>query len=354
MENLHLHLEYLLRRHDCVTVPGLGAFIVTSTPAMFDFENGRILPPCREISFNAALRHDDGLLASSYARKESVSFEEGRIMAMRAVERLTTLLRKDLSAALGNVGQLTLGEEERISFTPWLSAEERSRLLGMEPLELSLPVAETSKTAVMAENTKVSDQQSGNGVKETVAAAAEKRSDKYYHIRIRKHLVHGVAAAMLVALVAISVLIPVNHSERRQEYASVVPVESLIRKTQAPASVENRKRPTAVSPAPVATTSATSAETTAASVTVTSTDISENVTGNLSDYYLIVATFRTRQEADNFIAQHKSSKWSLECVAGKKLFRVAAGGSNDRSELQKKLNDKSLKQEFEGAWVWKR
>ena len=348
MENLHLHLEYLLRRHECVTVPGLGAFIATEKPARFDFENGKILPPCREISFNSALRHDDGLLASSYARKESVSFEEGRLMAIRAVERFTALLRKERSAAVGNVGQLNIGDEDRLTFTPWLTAEERSSLLGMEPLELRRSATGDVRKAYLSE--KLTDTESSP---EKVAAESEpKKTDKYYHFRIRKHLVHSVAAAMLVALVAISVLIPVNHSDRRQEYASVVPVESLIRNAHTRVPIENRQTD-AVSPRPTDSESASSTETAmTSSVATVQSAVAEDKA--FSDYYLIVATFRTRNEADDFISQHRESRWSLECVSGKKLFRVAADSSDDRNELQKKLNDKSLKQEFEGAWIWKR
>jgi len=352
VENLHLHLEYLLRRHECVTVPGLGAFIVTEKPARFDFENGKILPPCREISFNSALRHDDGLLASSYARKESVSFEEGRLMANRAVERFTALIRKERGAAVGNVGQLTIGDEDRLTFTPWLTADERSRLLGMEPLELRRPTNGDVMRADVAEQ--VADSEGSPEKKTAESEPTNKKYDKYYHFKIRKHLVHGVAAAMLVALVAISVLIPVNHSDRGHEYASVVPVESLIRKTHTPAPIDNRRSDVS-SPRPTESVAASSTDAAkSSSVAADQTAATDEQNNVLSDYYLIVATFRTRNEADDFISQHRGSRWSLECVSGKKLFRVAADSSNDRNELQKKLNDKSLKQEFEGAWVWKR
>ncbi|MDE6547663.1 MAG: SPOR domain-containing protein, partial [Muribaculaceae bacterium] len=44
MDILPLHIEYLLTRHDCVIVPGIGAFIATETEAFIDLENGVIRP----------------------------------------------------------------------------------------------------------------------------------------------------------------------------------------------------------------------------------------------------------------------------------------------------------------------
>lgn len=38
------HIEFLLLRHDCVVIPGLGAFIVNMVPAHIDYEKGWSLP----------------------------------------------------------------------------------------------------------------------------------------------------------------------------------------------------------------------------------------------------------------------------------------------------------------------
>ena len=70
MYNLSLHIEYLLLHHDCVVVPGLGAFINVRHAAYFDAVTRVWHPMTREVRFNGALTHDDGLLSSSYARKE--------------------------------------------------------------------------------------------------------------------------------------------------------------------------------------------------------------------------------------------------------------------------------------------
>ncbi|MDE5978968.1 MAG: hypothetical protein K2G84_02900, partial [Muribaculaceae bacterium] len=69
------HLEYLLRRHDSVTVPGIGALMVRYRPARFDSRNPLVLlPPSRELAFNGALTESDGILENSVARRSGVSF----------------------------------------------------------------------------------------------------------------------------------------------------------------------------------------------------------------------------------------------------------------------------------------
>lgn len=98
MNTLFQHIEYLLLRHDCVIVPGLGAFISTIRPARIDMENHRILPPARSVMFNQAVTVDDGLLANSYARRFNISFEEGRQLIVRDVKSLKDTIISDGAA----------------------------------------------------------------------------------------------------------------------------------------------------------------------------------------------------------------------------------------------------------------
>ena len=87
MENLSLHIEYLLLRHDCVVVPGIGAFINIYQTPEFDTATGKITPMMREVRFNGAVRSDDGLLANSYARKYQISYREGAELLRQDIEK---------------------------------------------------------------------------------------------------------------------------------------------------------------------------------------------------------------------------------------------------------------------------
>lgn len=45
METLGIHIEYLLQRHECVILPGIGAFIVSNDAARIDMATGEIILP---------------------------------------------------------------------------------------------------------------------------------------------------------------------------------------------------------------------------------------------------------------------------------------------------------------------
>ncbi|MDE6637887.1 MAG: hypothetical protein K2K32_06600, partial [Muribaculaceae bacterium] len=118
MELLPLHIEYLLTRHDCVIVPGFGAFIATETEAYFDCENGIIHPRKREISFNSSVVTDDGLLSHSIARRERLSYEEAHRLMSALICKMNSDLRNEGEVSLGMVGRLVLDAEGFINFVP--------------------------------------------------------------------------------------------------------------------------------------------------------------------------------------------------------------------------------------------
>ena len=76
MNNIARHIEYLLQRNDCVVVPRLGAFIIRHTEAHYDSIKRQFMPPTATVIFNPELDHNDGMLAKSIARANSISYDE--------------------------------------------------------------------------------------------------------------------------------------------------------------------------------------------------------------------------------------------------------------------------------------
>ena len=102
MNSIASHVEYLLRKHDCVVLPGLGALLCRYVPASFADEDGVTLnPPGRFMAFNGMLTESDGMLASSVARQSGVTFEA----ATRSVEAEVAQMRAQLALH----GDLQLG-----------------------------------------------------------------------------------------------------------------------------------------------------------------------------------------------------------------------------------------------------
>ena len=109
-------IERLLYLHDCVVVPGFGGFVCRYVPARWEGRGGRMLPPRREVVFNAQLREDDGLLAGRVARREGVSHEQARrrveIFARGTLERLYDGERVDF----GGIGWFAMEGRYRLVF----------------------------------------------------------------------------------------------------------------------------------------------------------------------------------------------------------------------------------------------
>ena len=118
MNLLSRHIEYLLGAHDCVILPGWGAFLCRYVPARWDEGGSTILPPSREVCFNPSVSHNDGLLVSSVMRREGLSYDA----ALESVETEVASLRHQLSSdgevALPGVGLFSLSEGETPIFTP--------------------------------------------------------------------------------------------------------------------------------------------------------------------------------------------------------------------------------------------
>lgn len=131
------HLEYLLRRHDCVTVPGIGALMVRYRPARFDSRNPLVLlPPSRELAFNGALVESDGMLESSVARRNGVSFEAASRIVEDETESLLEQLKKFGTIALGRLGELNFSEYGTIIFSPFDASGWDFSHYGLRPLYL--------------------------------------------------------------------------------------------------------------------------------------------------------------------------------------------------------------------------
>lgn len=211
MDRLPLHIEYLLTRHDCVILPGIGAFIATETEACLDRARATVSARKREISFNGSVVTDDGLLSHSIARRERLCYEE----AHRLLDILTSRMRRELEAegetSIGRVGKLIRGVDGAISFSP------RRQILDSEiRRDLTVSNKQPKSEAPIVEV---------GPLRPTPAVASE--GDRYV-FSVSKRLVHAAAAIALILTVCLSVLVPSGHVEEQR--ASVMPIEDFLRR----------------------------------------------------------------------------------------------------------------------------
>lgn len=214
MERLPLHIEYLLTRHDCVIVPGLGAFIATETEPGIDHARGVAIPRRREITFNGSVVSDDGLLSHSIARRERLSYEDAHRMLDHLAERMHRELDQEGETSIGRVGKLIKTIDGAIGFRP------RQSIINTE----------------IATDVRIRCHQEENypdaGSMPQPADARRRRivyedTDRYV-FSISKRLVHAAAVVALLLTICLSVLIPYNKDEEQR--ASVVPIDDFLSK----------------------------------------------------------------------------------------------------------------------------
>ncbi|MFM2264669.1 MAG: hypothetical protein RLZ77_85 [Bacteroidota bacterium] len=112
------YISDLLYRHQCVTVPGFGAFLTEMQSAYLYEANHSFFPPKKVISFTTHLKNNDGLLANHIAEAEKTSYEN----AIQAIESEIAIWKSILQVngnfTLKNIGEIALTAENNLLFTP--------------------------------------------------------------------------------------------------------------------------------------------------------------------------------------------------------------------------------------------
>lgn len=118
------YIEYALTtRHYCY-VPGLGAFMSREVPARLSAEADgtyRVQPPRREVTFNARMHHDDGVLTVLVSQGRKLTYPQAEVFVRHEVRAIRRRLDEAGSCPLGQVGELhqsAAGPETEVRFEP--------------------------------------------------------------------------------------------------------------------------------------------------------------------------------------------------------------------------------------------
>lgn len=318
MITISSHIEQLLRHHDCVILPSIGAFIASYKPAHINEEWGIITPPRREINFNASITNNDGLLANSIARKRGISFEAANIILQHEIDKLNSHLKNEKEFAIGKLGILHCGEEENLHFEHFKTDKQRNAFYGLYPFKMRT-LAEIERE--LHPKAQFSENQQ------------PQRSDKNYYIAINKQFAKYAAMFIVVFFAAISLSMP-QGSDLSHSYdtASVLPIKKEVkqnvckqisRDTSTPINTETVKPDTVSETAPIPT---------------------------VDECYAVVATMTTREEAEKYVRLKKTDK-SLQIITKGKMSRVYTH-SGSRKEMATIITDRNFQKEFPGAWIW--
>ncbi|MBA6156756.1 HU-CCDC81 and SPOR domain-containing protein [Tenacibaculum sp. S7007] len=128
------YINDLLYRYDCVIVPNFGGFVTNKIGAKVNNFTHTFYPPKKQITFNAYLKHNDGLLANYIASNKNISFEEATNFIAEEVATWTKELETK-SIEVDSVGSLSLNEEQQIVFEPNASSNFLAESYGLTEVE---------------------------------------------------------------------------------------------------------------------------------------------------------------------------------------------------------------------------
>jgi len=156
MQGLVHYLKELLIDYDCVTIPGLGGFIMHSHRAKINQGKNVIYPPARIPSFNLLLNHDDGLLISSLSRQEQLTYAQASEKVAHFVNALRKQLEKDGKYRLDGIGEFIYTPEKIILFRQEEQVNFATASFGLAPLRLFKPtgIARQNRLTVKSEDRK--------------------------------------------------------------------------------------------------------------------------------------------------------------------------------------------------------
>ncbi|HDR50549.1 MAG TPA: hypothetical protein ENN90_02860 [Mariniphaga anaerophila] len=153
--NLSKYIRQLLSENETVIIPGLGAFITEYKPSQMDEASGDLTPPSREITFNAKIRSNDGLLMEFIAHSEHISTQEALQKIEKEREEMLYQLDKGEKLKIKGIGGLYYDESRNIRFLSSekeLSAPEAFGLEKISLKEVSEKIPEEKEAVVPVVN----------------------------------------------------------------------------------------------------------------------------------------------------------------------------------------------------------
>ena len=306
------HIEYLITCHDCVVVPGWGAFIANYDVSTYDASKSVMARPRRSIGFNASVSHNDGLLAQSLMCREGIGYNA----AMKFIADSVTTFRQQLSldgeVSMGRLGYFRRNEGRFIEFVPFYHANGSDQFYGLGDLEIK-DVATLERDAMAAEE-------------EPVAAIVPKERNLFSRKAIR-------TAASVAVLLGLGVLLstPIIVDREQQSMASMAPALTAPQPQQLGVTVEQGVSSQGIT-------------------TVTANPTIASVGNESGHYYMVIATLRDQHELDAFKNANPSLAPYMKILNYKAFMCVYVARSDDYDQLMGLRNE--LPEHLRDVWIY--
>lgn len=334
MISISEHIEYLIHRHDCVVVPGWGAFIAQYQPAILDAAKGIINPPTRSVAFNASVTHNDGLLITSITRRESISYNDATKAIANEVEVMRYQLEHDKEVALGHIGVFRK-EKGTMIFEPLTSNFISSAFIGLPSVKISAL--------------------SSTGQDKRTETTAERKKKDVIYLPISRNIFKAVASFAILIGLGITLSTPVILDEQHSNYASFSSIKVTAPEKARPIFNEPAPDAELFIAMPDATEAISIADTTVHDISsnLIQTDAFGDFRCNDSDSYcLIVASLASRELAEEYISERGNQAMHILETGGKYRIYVATGATT--AQALEPTHSESFSAQYPAAWVCRR
>ena len=311
MNEIALHIDFLLHTHDCIIVPGLGGFVVNETGVE---KNGLwgLDAPSLELIFNSKLTYNDGLLAESLMKTNNISFAQATKQIESASQELKSRLMKSEEVEWDNLGIFKTNKENNIIFLP-NKAYVRPQFFGLSNARL--------KPAALAVT---SSNNNGNAI-----------PVRY----IMRYVSTAIAVAILFFLVVVS-------------YNSTSPVSQQAEIVSKPLIFGNN-------PSRTNTPKASQPSTVAAINNSASSEANNTVTPGQSStkkYYIVVGVYEVRDVAESTLSKLKKQGFvNASMIERPTRLDVYSDSFSSREEAQAYLiKFHADNASYRDAWILKR
>ena len=304
------HIEYLISCHDCVVVPGWGAFITNYSVADYDAQRSVYGRPQRTVGFNAGVTHNDGLLAHSLMRREGLSYEE----SMRFISDSVTAFVKQLSVggevSMGRLGYFVRREGRYNEFVPFANTNASNRYYGLADVEV--------RTVTALERS----------LHEEAESLVPKRIERGLFSRRATQI-----AASIAVLFGLGVLLstPIIVDREHLDMASMTPKVTAPQVQSLGVTVEQGVSTSAIE-------------------VVEQYPSVAAMAGNVGKYYMVIATLRNQQELDAFKKRYPSLVPYMKMLDYKGMTCVYVARSDDYGQLMS-LRDE-LPERLRDVWIY--
>jgi nucleoid DNA-binding protein len=130
-------LRQLLRTHNRVSLPGLGAFMVDLTSAGFIKGGKAMLPPSRRITFSSSETWNDGLLEQALAKDQGYTPEGAQTQVTAFSQKLHEQLTAGRRIEFPELGVLRMTADGEWRFMPLETADVDNDAFGLLELEMT-------------------------------------------------------------------------------------------------------------------------------------------------------------------------------------------------------------------------